>query len=361
MSTSEEELDRRKKQLYKYVIASNQEFDKKLQALDNLSAATGNIFDALHKLGKMKEKEMLDYRLRYQKFFLEQLNPRKDYRSQLDFVSEQIKDLRLKIADAKANRHEHYQKIYEDTLHDVVLPFKTDLIEMIRLENEVGKLRQETASQAVIEVHQSVEAIPVKKAVEEMGKIPTLEIIHDVILKKKDALEYKEEKKELDEIVIPVTIEEKPLTTKTGKSLNNLGYISNGRKFNFKDERIPDLIGDFLLEQGCIFDYQLKIVQNFFRTSKCDRKIIFDGNANQLTTILYDLKGEKYTTIFNDHLGKLIEAFFVKKENTMQALISRKSLVADLKRGNVSRRTKPGSSHHLDIVSYLREKLKTPE
>jgi hypothetical protein len=334
MHPKEEELERRKKSFSNYVVFSSKELDDKLKATDKTSQAFGDMMDAFQKLSQSNEKGMLEYRDNYKRFFLDGLKERKDYRSQYEFVFEQVRDLRLKISDAKAARHERYQKRYEDTLNDVVLPVMNDLQDMIRLENEVGKLRE--ISVPPLEKDDASDNHP---EVSSKDKPPVIEI---------------------GEILIPVSLEEKPLTTKSGKPLNNPKHIEAGRKFRFEDERIPDLIGDFLLEKGCIFDFQLQTVKDFFRTSRSDRKIIFHGKANQLTTILYDLKNEKYTHIFSNHLGELIEAIFVTKDNTQKALITVKSLIADLRPGNVQRRTKSGSPYHLDILSYLREKMQNP-
>ena len=359
MSPKEEELEKRKKLLGDYVIASRKELDAKLKAINEVSESFGNFLGALHQLGQNNEKEMLEYRSFYQKYFLDELNKKGDYRLQLEFVFQQIKDLSLKIAETKAHRHERYQKIYEDTLNDIVRPFKIELLEMVRLENEVGKLRKVETPPMVNEVKQTEKDIPIKDIIEENKNVPAPENTEFVIMS--EVPKELEQSKIHEQINIPITLTDKPLKTKSGKLLNNPKHIGEGRKFSWKDKLIPDLIGDFLLENHCIFDYQLKVVQEFFRVSKSDRKIVFDGNANQLTTMLYDLRSEKYMSIFNDSLGRLIESVFVKKENTTQALITQKSLVSDFKPGNNSRRIKAGSPYYLDILTYLSENLKTPE
>lgn len=359
MSPKEEELERRKQLLWDSIIASNKELNERLQAFKEVSKSVGNIFDSLHKLGQINEKEMLDFRDRYQKFFLYWLAEKKDYRSQLDFVFEQIVDLKLKIANANAQRHEHHKNIYEGTLNDIVLPYKAELVDIVRLEHEVGKLKQEEVPPIVVKASKPVEDIPAEETIEVQTNIPTPDTTEAVI--KEDAPISLEQPKEPEEIHIPVTLEDKPLKTKTGKLLNNPEHIAAGRKFKWSDDRIPDLIGDFLLEHGCIFDYQLKSVQDFFRTTKCDRKIIFEGNANQLTTLLYDLKTAKHMVIFDDFLGERIEAVFGKKTDTTRPLILKTSLVSDFRPGNVNRRTKVSSPKHLDILTYLREKLKAQE
>ena len=360
MSPKEEELERRKKLLGDYIIASRKELDEKLRGIDDASKSAGKIFDALYKLGQSNEKEMQEYRSIYQKSFLDRLDEKKEYRSQLAFVSEQIRDLNLKIAEAKAARHPRYQKIYEDTLKDVVFPFKVELTDMVRLENEVGKLNER-------KFYTGTDMIPVfeaeiprnenpKRIKPSESEIP--ENGNGIILARQ---EDRVETKEPEEIFIPITLTDKPLNTKNGKLLNNPKHIAGGRKFRWTDDRIPDLIGDFLLEHGCIFDYQLKVVQEFFRASKSDRKIVFDGNANQLTTMLYDLKTAKHMAVFVDFLGERIEAVFVRKGDTMRVLIVQKTLVSDFRPGNVGRRTKVSSPYYLDILTYLAEKLKAPE
>jgi hypothetical protein len=361
MSPKEEELERRKQLLGDYIIASNKELNERLQAFKEVSKSVGDFFDSLYKLGQINEKEMLDFRDRYQKFFLYWLGEKKDYRSQLDFVFEQIVDLKLKIANAKANRHEHHKNIYEGTLNDIVLPYEAELLDIIRLEHEVGKLKQEEVPPIVVKASKPVEDIPAEETIEVQTNIPAPDTTEAVI--KEDAPKSLEQpiESEVEEIHIPVTLEDKPLKTKTGKPLNNPEHIAAGRKFKWSDDRIPDLIGDFLLEHGCIFDYHLKAVKDFFRTTKCDRKIVFDGNANQLTTLLYDLKAAKHMVIFDDFLGDRIEAVFGKKTDTTRPLILKKSLLADIKKSSIARRVKAGSRHHLDILTYLSEKLNPQE
>jgi hypothetical protein len=361
MSPKEEELEKRKTLLENYIIASHKEYKQKLQASRELSKSVGDFFDSLYKLGQINEKEMLDYRARYKEYFLYWLGEKKDYRLKLEFVFEQIMDLNSKIANAKANRHEHHKNIFEGTLNDFVLPYKAVLLDIVRLEHEVGELKQEEVPPIVVKAGKPVEDIPAEETKEVQTNIPVPETTEAVI--KEDAAKSLEQpiESEVEEIHIPVTLEDKPLKTKTGKLLNNPEHIAAGRKFKWSDDRIPDLVGDFLLEHGCIFDYQLKSVQDFFRTTKCDRKIVFDGNANQLTTLLYDLKAAKYMVIFDDFLGERIEAVFGKKTDTTRPLILKTSLVSDFRPGNVNRRTKVSSPKHLDILTYLSEKLKPKE
>lgn len=359
MSPKEEELERRKQLLGDYIITSFKELNERSQAFNEVSKSVGNIFDSLYKLGQLNEKEMLDYRDRYKEYFLYWLSEKKDHRLKLDFVFEQIMDLNSKIANAKANRHEHHKNIYEGTLNDFVLPYKAVLLDIVRLEHEVGKLKQEEVPPIVVKASKPVEDIPAEETKKVQTNIPAPDTTETVI--KEDAPTNLEQPIKPEEIHIPVTLEDKPLKTKTGKLLNNPQHIAAGRKFKWSDDRIPDLIGDFLLEHGCIFDYQLKSVQDFFRTTKCDRKIIFEGNANQLTTLLYDLKTAKHMVIFDNFLSERIEAVFGKKTDTTRPLILKKSLLADIKKSSVARRVKAGSRHYLDILTYLSEKLKPQE
>ena len=323
MSPKEEELERRKKLLGDYILASHKELDEKLQAINDLSVSLGNFFGALHKLGESNEKLMLDYRAVYQKFFLDQLEVKKDYRSQLEFISEQIRDLHLKIAEAKATRHELYQKIYEDTLRDVVLPFKVELMDMVRLENEVGKLKKEVASPAVVEFHQTHE-YPVNQIIHGTKNIPVSETTEARM--EEDVLKEFEQPKESEEIVIPVTLTDKPLETKSGKKLNNEEYIAGIRKFIWTDERIPGLIGDFLLGRKCIPESQHKTVQEFFKTGRSNSKIVFNGKANQLTTMFYELRKKKYLKVSIEFLGERIEAVFIRKGYPDKPFIKKSSL-----------------------------------
>jgi hypothetical protein len=359
MTPEEERLKKMRENLSDYFTASRKKLDEDLAAIDDMSKAVGDFFSAFSQLNEIKKKEFFSYRAKYREYFLYHIHEKKDSRAQLTFVYEQITDLNLKIADSKAEDHRHHLQCYENVLNDIVLPFKSQLLEIVRLENEVGQLKKEETPPFVVEVKRTEQDIPVNEITQKVADVPLHETTE--ALTEKMVFTNSEQPKDFAEIFIPITLKDKPLETKNGAPLNNPEHIAGGRKFSWSDDRIPDLIGDFLLEKKCIFDYQLKAVQEFFRTSKSDRKIVFDGNANQLTTMLYDLKIAKYMAIFNDSLGEIIEAVFVKKGNTMQALIAQKSLVADTKRGSTQRRIKAGSPYYLDILSFLKEKLKTSD
>jgi len=333
MTPEEEKLEKMKERMGEYFTTSQKKLREDLAAIDDMSKAVGNFFDAFYKLDQIKRKEFLSIRAHYRKTFLEQIQQRPDYRSQLEYVSVQFTDLKLKIGDHRFN-----QQMYENFLNDIVLPFKVELIDMVRLENEVGKLiKDEPAIPPVVNASaKTSETQTTQKETEPEIVLP---------------------KKEPDQVFIPINIIDKPLETKTGKPMTNANHIATGRKFIWSDDRIPDLIGDFLLEHGCIFDYQIQTVKDFFRTTKCNSKIVFAGNANRLTTLLYELILAGYLKVSIDFLAERIEIIFIRKGDSTHALIAKKSVKADLKPTNITRRLKEGAPDHLNILAHLREKL----
>lgn len=332
MTPSEEDLIKKERLLGDHLVAVLKGIDRDVTAIKNLSKETSSFFESLIKLDEIKKQEFLQYRIDFKKFFLAKIQQSEDHRQQLVFIYEQLSDLQIKIEDAKANNEPFKKDCYQNVLENVVLPFKSQLIEVVRLENEVGPLKKV----------EGVTVVDCNEAVEE--SFPT----HNPITKK-DSHE--------EEIFIPLTIEDKPLETQTGKPLNNADYIAAGRKFTWSDDRIPDLIPIFLQEREKIFDYQLRLAQDFFKNARCNGKIVFNGNANILITILYDLISNGYLKVSTDFLAERIELAFVRKEDTTHALISKNSAKAGLKPTNVSRRLKAGAINCPNIITWLQKKL----
>jgi|GEM_PF-6042058 len=356
MNEQEKKLPKQDKLIIQFDTSGLKVAEKKIALISGISEIFGNLTTSLHQHGEYYEKQTHQKSLEFHNNFHDELQRKTSNREKLTFTCNEINRLNKKIAEAKIQGDRLNEKLFHGILHNVVLPFKNQLQDKVRLDNEVGPLSTYEMSGHGIEVDPSiVNKLPGAEKPYTAG-IPDAE----PILNQVAPYDWKEPQPAA-EINIPVTLKDKPLKTFSGKPLNNSKHIKEGRRFIWKDDRIPDLLAQFLLEKECIFDYQLEVVAKFFRTTKCDRKIVFHGNANQLTSILYDLKQAKYTSIFNLHLGEVIESIFVKKDNTFQALITKKSLIADLKPGNITRRVKAGSPQYLDILSYLSEKLKTVE
>lgn len=332
MTSSKEEFIKKERLLGDHLNAVLKGIESDVTAIKNLGKETSSFFESLVKLDEIKKKEFLQYRIDFKKFFLAQIQQSEDHRQQLVFIYEQLSDLQLKIEDAKAHNEPFKKDCYQNILDNIVLPFKSQLIELVRLENKVGPLKK-------------VEEVTVADCNEVVKEsFPA----HNPIIKK-DSQEK--------EIFIPLVIKDKPLQTQTGKPLNNADYIAAGRKFTWNDDRIPDLIVVFLQERKRIFDYQLRLAQDFFKNTRCNGKIVFDGNANILITILYDLVSNGYLKVSADFLAERLELAFVKKVDTSHPLISKNSAKAGLKPTNVSRRLKPGAINYPDILKWLQEKL----
>ncbi len=167
-----------------------------------------------------------------------------------------------------------------------------------------------------------------------------------------------EDSTEIGETHTPVAIEDKPLLTITGKPMNNEAYIQGRRKFIWADKRVPDLVAEYFLSNKYIFDYQLKDFQEFLQKTKCSHKIVFDGNGNIIATVFFKLISEGYLKTSKDFLAERIEAIFVRKDETLRALIKKNTFKSSLRPGSILKRIKPGVRNYPDIVAYLSEKLK---
>ena len=106
MTPEEEELEKKKRAISDILKESLKKMDEDIAAVEDFSKTMGTMHNALNQLSEINRKSFLKYRADYLKFFLYHINEKKDYRSQLAFVHEQVTDLTLKIGRSEEHTSE---------------------------------------------------------------------------------------------------------------------------------------------------------------------------------------------------------------------------------------------------------------
>lgn len=297
-------------------LAENIKFGKEV------GEALGTLGNHLNEIGKQNEREWDQISDAFEVKLKGLLEAQPSNFTRLKVILEQTVDIQAKITKHKRKGETHYQSIYESILSDIIKPREEVLSKLVELEAVKGMFSEvvplASAGQGVTE--------PLNANTSNAENV-----VQDV--------------------------EEKPLLSRTGQPLNNGAYINSIRKLKWSDERIPEWIAEYMLQQNLIKEGQLTQVQSFLSTRRCSIKILWYAKANVLTTIFYELIRNSLLEVSKTFIAEKIEREFVSSNDSLKPLIAKASIMADLKPINITRRVSKDAYNYPDIISYLQTKL----
>ncbi len=318
-----EESQREAQEPYGEIISKSQtRLAENIKFTKDLFGTLGTLGGHLDKTGKSnnQEREQMVNAFEIKLKGLMEAQPN-DF-ARLKVILEETADIKTIINKHKRKGETHYQSIYESILSDIIQPREELLLELAKLEAIKGGFNEVVP--VVLTEQKVTEALNANTGNAE-------DVVED--------------------------IEDKPLLTRTGNLMNNAAFIGSIRKFKWSDERIPDWIAEYMLNQSFVREGQATQLKTFLSSGKSTVKILWGSKANVLTTIFYELIINSFLTASKTFIAEKIERVFVSSSDSLKPLISRTSIMEDLKPTNTKRRVHKEARHYPDVINYLEAKI----